>query len=216
MLLETSFVAGELAEALGTSFRGSLRTISRLCRNARSRIFRSGRLVVTANRWPVVTANRWAVSRGTGQRPWARPVWHTPPRTRMMHLRKDPSAGSRVCWRTRVPTRWMTWSRSPISNRPAVGRHQPPEPAGGEAWAGRRTPPRIWWFEKTPFKSTRPLRKRIAYNGAGGVYICVIGTLCEPLFAQFPCDSWIRLFENPQGAAEHKREKPAETPPGTW
>jgi len=46
------------------------------------------------------------------------------------------------------------------------------------------------------------------------VYICVIGTLCEPLFAIFPCDSWIRLFENPKVAAEHKRDKPAKTPLG--
>jgi len=52
----------------------------------------------------------------------------------------------------------------------------------------------------------------MVYNGAGCVYICVIGTLCEARFAQFPCDSWIRLFENPKGAAEHKRDKSADTP----
>ena len=48
--------------------------------------------------------------------------------------------------------------------------------------------------------------------GTSCVYICVNGTLSEPLFAQFPGDSWIRLLENPTGAAEHQRDNPAETP----
>ena len=51
--------------------------------------------------------------------------------------------------------------------------------------------------------------------GASCVYICVIGTMCEPLFAaQFPRDSWIRRFEIPKGAAEHKLDKPADTTSG--
>ena len=40
--------------------------------------------------------------------------------------------------------------------------------------------------------------KVIVYNGARCIYICVNGTLCEPLFVQFPGDSWIRYFENPK------------------
>ncbi len=40
------------------------------------------------------------------------------------------------------------------------------------------------------------------------VYICVNGTLWKPLFAQFHGDSWIRIFENPKGAAEHQLENP--------
>ena len=47
------------------------------------------------------------------------------------------------------------------------------------------------------------------YNGASCIYICVNGTMCEPLFAQLPGDSWIRLFENPKRAAEHQRDIPA-------
>jgi len=93
-------------------------------------------------------------------------------------------------------------------HRPDVGRHQPPEQAVGEARACGRNSPRNRLFEKSAFKSTKPVRKRIVYNGAGGVYICVIGTLCEvPLwFLDF------HLFENPKGAAKHKRDKPAEAP----
>ena len=34
----------------------------------------------------------------------------------------------------------------------------------------------------------------IVYNGASCIYNCVHGTLCEPLFVQFPCDSWIPVF----------------------
>jgi len=54
----------------------------------------------------------------------------------------------------------------------------------------------------------------IVYNGASCARVCVLGTLCEPLFVEFPGDSWIRLFENAKGAAEHERDKPAETPSG--
>ena len=54
----------------------------------------------------------------------------------------------------------------------------------------------------------------IVYNGASCIYICVNGTLCEPLFVEFSGDSWIRIFENPKGAAEHQRDIPAETPSG--
>ena len=52
----------------------------------------------------------------------------------------------------------------------------------------------------------------IVYNAASCIYICGNGTLCEPLFAQFPGDSWMRLYENTKGEAEHQRDIPAETP----
>ncbi len=50
----------------------------------------------------------------------------------------------------------------------------------------------------------------MVYNGASFVYNYVIRTMCEPFVAQFIFDSG--LFENPKGATDNKRDKPAETP----
>ena len=48
---------------------------------------------------------------------------------------------------------------------------------------------------RRPYSSPSNLGgKVIVYHGASCIYICVVGTLCEHLFARFPCDSWIRIF----------------------